>query len=234
MRILSDLGILFHMLRGMPASGSTAERLQAFYGPQAEAYDDFRERLLHGRRELITELQLPAQARIVELGAGTGRNMIFFGERLDTIASLELVDLCPALLAEAEKKAEGKPQVHTVCADATTYQPDQPVDCVVFSYSLTMIPDWLAALDNACRMLKPGGQIAVVDFTLGEKQSALGRWFWRRWFGHDGVHLNDEHGRVLRKRFPQHVMAEQMASIPYLPGLRVPYYRFTGILDTTL
>lgn len=233
MQIRSDLGILFHMLRGMPTQGTTAERLQAFYGPQAAAYDNFRERLLHGRRELINDINLPAYARVVELGAGTGRNMVYFSERLSTIASLELVDLCPSLLAEAEKKAAGKPQVHTICADATVYQPSTPVDCVLFSYSLTMIPDWRAALDNACSILKPGGQLAVVDFTLGEQQSSLGRWFWRRWFAHDGVHLDDAHKRLLLERFPRHVMHERLASIPYLPGLRVPYYRFIGTLETS-
>jgi len=34
-----------------------------------------------------------------------------------------------------------------------------PVDVVTFSYSLSMMPDWLAALDNAKRILRPGGQI---------------------------------------------------------------------------
>ena len=35
------------------------------------------------------------------------------------------------------------------------------VDVVTFSYALTMIPDWRAAIRNAFRMLKPGGRIGV-------------------------------------------------------------------------
>ena len=31
-----------------------------------------------------------------------------------------------------------------------------------FSYTLSMIPDWFAALENARRLLKPGGTIGVV------------------------------------------------------------------------
>ena len=50
-------------------------------------------------------------------------------------------------------------------ADATRFRPPEgAADVVTFSYSLTMIPDWFAALENAAAMLKPGGTIGVVDF----------------------------------------------------------------------
>ena len=57
------------------------------------------------------------------------------------------------------------------------------VDVVTFSYALTMIPDWRAAIRNAFRMLKPGGHIAVCDFTVTKEQwmgmSALWTWIFR-------------------------------------------------------
>ena len=39
----------------------------------------------------------------------------------------------------------------TCLADATKYRPDEPVNVVTFSYSLTMIPDWFAAIDLSLR-----------------------------------------------------------------------------------
>ncbi|NEX21149.1 SAM-dependent methyltransferase, partial [Thiorhodococcus mannitoliphagus] len=50
--IATDARILMRLLLGQPRRGSHAERLQAFYAPQAADYDRFRERLLHGREAL--------------------------------------------------------------------------------------------------------------------------------------------------------------------------------------
>jgi len=94
----ADLRTLLRLLRGHPRRCSQAERLQAFYGPQAHHYDAFRERLLPGRRALIERLAVPAGARVVEIGGGTGRNLAFFGPRLAKLERFDLVDLCPALL----------------------------------------------------------------------------------------------------------------------------------------
>jgi S-adenosylmethionine-diacylgycerolhomoserine-N-methlytransferase len=233
-----DVQVLASLVRGQPRTGSHAERLQAFYAPQAARYDAFREGLLHGRRELIDWMDPPPGARVVELGGGTGRNLDLLGDRLNGLASLELVDLCPALLAQARVRTRGLSNVRTVEADATTYRPAQPVDLVYFSYSLTMIPDWRAALDNALGMLRTGGTLGVVDFYISERDpapglarhGALSRWFWPRWFGHDGVRPNPAHLSALRRLLPDHQLREHLAPVPYLPGLRVPYYVFVGRL----
>ncbi|HJU40673.1 MAG TPA: methyltransferase domain-containing protein [Tahibacter sp.] len=232
----ADLGVLARMLRGMPRDLSHGERLEAFYAPQAEHYDAFRERLLHGRRELVASLPLPDGAHVVELGGGTGRNVEFFESRMANIARIDVVDLCPALVAQARRRSANDTRVHVSLADATTWQPTQPVDCVYFSYALTMIPPWRAAIANAIAMLKPGGTLGVVDFYVSDKNPAPGlvrhgaltRRFWPAWFGHDGVKLSAEPLAELRARLPQHTLAECRAPVPYLPLLRVPYYRFVG------
>jgi S-adenosylmethionine-diacylgycerolhomoserine-N-methlytransferase len=235
-RVIGDLSSLRHLLRGMPRRRSHAARLQAFYAPQAERYDAFRERLLHGREGMIQALCPAAGARVVELGAGTGRNLAFFGEALRTFASVELVDLCPALIERARARAAALPNVRVVEADASSYRPGAPADCVYFSYALTMIPDWRGALANAIRMLKPGGRLGVVDFYVSPRRappgaaqhSALARGLWPLWFAHDGVRLDAQHLPALRRMLPACRVAEGLASVPDLPGLRVPYYVFVG------
>lgn len=233
---LADARILLHLVRGQRRDGSHAERLEDFYGPQAEQYDAFRERLLHGRERLMELLDPAPGERVVELGAGTGRNLGFLGERLAGLAQVDLVDLCPALLEQARRRTRGMENVQVVEADAVGYRPLEPVDRVYFSYSLTMIPDWEGALRNAIGMLKPGGSLGVVDFYVSDADPAPGlvrhgpltRWFWPRWFGHDGVHPNPAHLRLLRTLLPDHVLEESRAPVPYLPGPRVPYYCFVG------
>lgn len=232
----TDARVLLQLLRGQPGGGSHADRLQAFYGPQADRYDAFRERLLHGRRELIDRLDPPAGGTVVELGGGTGRNLLFFGPRLAAFGQVILVDLCPALLEQARARTRDMARVQVIEADAVTWRPDRPVDCVYFSYALTMIPDWRGALDNALAMLKPGGLLGVVDFYVagsdpGPQRARHGRftrWFWPRWFGHDGVHLDPRQLAYLGALLPEHQLRESRAPVPYLPRLRVPYYTFVG------
>ncbi len=231
-----DLRILLSLLRGLPRGGSHAENLQAFYGPQAEHYDAFRERLLAGRRELIRMLAPPGGARVVELGGGTGQNLTYFGDGLARLESVEIVDLCPALIARARRRAADWPNVRVIEADATTYRPAQPADCVYLSYALTMIPDWKAVIDNAIAMLRPGGLLGVVDFYVSAaspppgavRHGAFTRFFWPRWFAHDGVHPSPDHLARLRALLPDHAVRECRAPVPYLPGMRVPYYIFVG------
>jgi S-adenosylmethionine-diacylglycerol 3-amino-3-carboxypropyl transferase len=226
--LAADARTLWRLLRGQPRQGSHAERLEAFYAPQAATYDAFRARLLHGRDEMIDRLEIPHGAHVVELGCGTGSSLEILGERIDQVAHMDLVDLCPALLAVARQRAAKLSQVSVIEADATNWQPQQSVDCVFLSYALTMMPAWRKVIDNACQMLTPGGRLGVVDFHLPAHGSRLGNACWRQWFGHDGVHLSADHLATLQQTFPAHISAERRAPVPYLPGLRAPYYWFVG------
>jgi S-adenosylmethionine-diacylgycerolhomoserine-N-methlytransferase len=234
--LIADSRVLLQMLRGQSRQGTAAERLQAFYAPQASQYDAFRARLLHGREELIDRLVTPPQGTVVELGGGTGSNIDRFGRRMQQLRRYTLVDLCPALLEQAGTRARVHRNVELVEGDVTRYRPSELVDCVFFSYALTMIDDWRAALLNATAMLKPGGTLGVVDFYVSaarprpgfERHAGWQRWLWRRWFAHDGVRLSPVHLEALSDALPDHVRLERQGPLPYIPGLRVPYYVFVG------
>ena len=85
------------------------------------------------------------------------------------------VDLTPSLVNMAKKRVAGHGWddglVNVICGDATDPKlPGLPkagtVDVVTFSYSMTMIPNWEDAIDNALRLLKKGGRLCVCDFTV--------------------------------------------------------------------
>jgi len=62
-------------------------------------------------------------------------------------------------------------QVEIILGDATDPKleglpPSGSCDVVSISYAVTMIPNWKDVLQNAYRLLKPGGHICVCDFTL--------------------------------------------------------------------
>lgn len=236
----ADLRTAWRLLRGQPDGADHRARLDGFYADQAADYDRFRERLLHGRAELCAEFagMLPDGACVAEVGAGTGRNLEFLAAHLPRWRRVWAVDLCTSLLARCRNRvaARGWGNVITEEADATRWPSPEPLDAVLFSYSLTMIPDWFAAIDAALVNLRPSGLVAVVDFTVPRRHPDLGlarrggfaRWFWPAWFGHDGVRPNPDHLPYLRRRFAQVSLHEGAGAVPLLPGLRAPWYRFIG------
>jgi S-adenosylmethionine-diacylgycerolhomoserine-N-methlytransferase len=234
---IADARTLWRMLRGQPPGAALRDRLEGYYAPQADRYDAFRERMLHGRRELVARLPIGPGMTVVEMGGGTGRNLDFFGDRLAAFARYELVELSPSMASRARARAHDRANVAVVEADAVTHRPARgAVDCVLFSYSLTMIPDWFRAVDNAFAMLRHGGVIGVVDFHVARRHPTAGRarhgagtrLLWPLWFAHDGVYLSPDHLPYLQSRFDLLCCEERRGAVPYLPGLRVPWYLFVG------
>jgi S-adenosylmethionine-diacylgycerolhomoserine-N-methlytransferase len=239
MSLLTELRTLYHLTCTRARGHSHAERLESFYRGQADGYDAFRRRLLHGREEMMAGLDIRPGERLLDLGGGTGANLEFLGDRLALLESAHVVDLCPSLLEAARRRAarHGWANVHTVLADVTTYQPEHaPVDLVTFSYSLTMVPNWFQALERAHALLRPGGMIGVVDFYVARKWPAEGtrrqwgltRWFWRTWFGMDNVFLSPDHLPWLQAHFETVRLEERRGRVPYLLGLKAPHYIFLG------
>lgn len=238
MGFLSDVRVLLHLARSGGKGGSHAERLEHFYSGQAGFYDDFRKRLLRGREDLFAALDVPEGGVWLDFGGGTGASLDFMGDKRERLAAARVVDLSPSLLEVAKERIaeRGYRNAETVEADVTRYVPPEgQADLVTFSYSLTMIPDWFAAIDQARRILKPGGCIGVVDFFVCRKHGTGGqshpwgtRSFWPLWFATDNVFLSPDHAPYLRGRFESLHFSAHRAKLPYLPIVRAPYYRFVG------
>ena len=239
MAFFSDMKILYHMLFKRVRGDDHAQRMESFYGGQAKSYDDFRKRLLKGRELLWSKIPKPEGGVWVDMGGGTGANIENFGQDIDQLRQIQVVDLSSSLLKVATDRFQQKGWTNAVAieADATTYRPELgPVDVVTFSYSLTMIPDWFAAIENAAEMLKPGGLIGVVDFYVGRKYPPpelkkhrwLARTLWQPWFATDNVFPSPDHLPFLRYRFEQQFLLEDRFRMPYVPFLKTPYYVFVG------
>ncbi len=239
MGLLSDLKVLYHLTMKPIRGGSHAERLESFYSGQADAYDNFRKRLLKGRQEMWDAVPMESDSIWVDMGGGTGGNLGYFGDRMDEVKKAYVVDLSPSLLqvADARIQENGWTNCETVEADATTFCPPEGyADVVTFSYSLTMIPDWFAAIDNAVSMLRDGGLIGVVDFYVSRKHPMDGlkrhswftRNFWPTWFSNDNVFPSSDHVPYLHRRFEPVHFEENRAKVPYIPFIRTPYYAFIG------
>lgn len=239
MGFISDLKILYHMVCAKNNGVNHEQRLENFYSSQMDHYDDFRRRLLHGREQMMGLLPFSKGANLIDMGGGTGHNIEALAPRLNILNSVVIVDLCNSLLNIAKKRIKNKKwgNVSTAHADATQFKPEfQKADAITFSYSLTMIPNWFEAINHAYSLLKPGGIIGVVDFYVSRKwvsknntkHSALTRAFWPNWFAYDNVFLSQDHLPYLQSKFQALNLIEKKGFVPYMFGLKAPYYIFIG------
>ncbi len=182
----------------LPSARSTETAVERYYRLHARIYDLTRWTFLFGRSAILRRaLGSPPPQRVLEVGCGTGRNLVELG-RLLPPAQLTGLDLSEAMLARARRRTAPLGERVTL----VRHRYDAPVapksgyDLVLFSYALTMFnPGFEAAIEAAARDLAPGGRIAVVDF-----HDTRWRWF-SRWMGVNHVRMDAQLRPLLRRRF---------------------------------
>jgi S-adenosylmethionine-diacylgycerolhomoserine-N-methlytransferase len=153
-------------MSGTTEHGALMDRV---YRHQRYIYDLTRKYYLFGRDRLIREMALKPGDRLVEIGCGTARNLVRLA-RLYPEARLYGLDASQEMLktaAEHLRRAGLEERVTLVHAYAEELSPalfGGPFEACLFSYSLSMIPDWKQAIKAAQASLAPGGKVHVVDF----------------------------------------------------------------------
>jgi S-adenosylmethionine-diacylgycerolhomoserine-N-methlytransferase len=156
--------------------------MDRIYRRQRRIYDLTRRYFLLGRDTLIERMELEEGDRVLEIGCGTARNLIHLARRYPSV-QLFGIDASSEMLKSARSKAaragiQNQIQVEHCLAEefspGTIFGSEEPFDTVFFSYSLSMIPKWQAALDRGLLNLRTGRSLWVVDFW---DQSGLPGWF---------------------------------------------------------
>jgi len=162
-------------------------RMERYYRLHSKIYDATRWSFLFGRKTMIQRISAIKQpANILEIGCGTGKNLINLG-RAFPYATLSGLDISASMLKVAHQNLgllAGRVNLLKTAYDRPL-QPERPYNLILFSYSLSMMnPDWNRAIKYAEADLAPGGLIAVVDF----HDSA---WpFFKRWMGVNHVRMD--------------------------------------------
>ncbi|CAN5767896.1 class I SAM-dependent methyltransferase [soil metagenome] len=175
-----------------------AALMDRVYRRQRHVYDFTRKYYLLGRDRLIEDLAPPPGGRVLEIGCGTARNLIA-AARAWPEARLYGIDISSEMLETARQevsRAGLTARIALARADATAFDPAVlfGVPCfsrAFFSYSLSMIPGWTAALAQGLAWLSPDGELHIVDFG---GQEALPAWFrvgLRRWLARFHVSPRD-------------------------------------------
>jgi S-adenosylmethionine-diacylgycerolhomoserine-N-methlytransferase len=141
------------------------------YRRQRHFYDLTRKYYLLGRDRLVRQLDAKPGERVIEIGCGTARNLIRIAETypgtklfgLD--ASAEMLRTAHEAVSRAGL-ADRIVLKHALAEQLTPqlFGSEQKFDHAIFSYSLSMIPDWRAAIGTAGKAVRAEGFIHVVDF----------------------------------------------------------------------
>jgi len=120
-------------------------------------------------RWVFDQMDVPADARVLELGSGPGRLWIENANRIPLGWRIVLSDLSPGMVAEAQANlatAGRSFQLEQVDAQAIPF-PDADFDVVIANHMLYHVPDRARALAEIRRVLRPGGQLYAT--TVGEQ-----------------------------------------------------------------
>jgi S-adenosylmethionine-diacylgycerolhomoserine-N-methlytransferase len=150
--------------------------MDRIYRRQRHFYDLTRKYYLLGRDDLIAGLDAGPGMRVLEVGCGTGRNLIVAARRFPE-ARFTGLDISAEMLATARARIASAglgDRITLVEGDATDFDAaalsgGAGFDRVLLSYTVSMIPDWQRALAMAASALAPGGRLDLVDFGQQEQ-----------------------------------------------------------------
>ncbi len=188
------------------ATQDTASHMDGIYRYQRYIYNATRKYYLLGRDRLLDELRPEDGSTVLEVGCGTGRNLIHAARRYPH-ARFVGFDISRAMLETARTsiaRAGLSDRIDVYQADATAFDlsdfsSEAYAGRVFISYTLSMIPPWRQVLPQALEAVGPGGRLHIVDFG---QQEGWPRWFkavlfaWLRQFS---VHPRAELARELTK-----------------------------------
>jgi phosphatidylethanolamine/phosphatidyl-N-methylethanolamine N-methyltransferase len=139
------------------------EEVEDAYARWAPVYDAaFAAVMSPGRKAAAAAINRLA-GHILDVGIGTGLELPMFDERIKVTG----IDLCEPMLDIARKRvaARGLTNVEALLVmDAMSLNfPAASFDAAVGPYVLTVVPDPTRTLDEMARVVKPGGEIVLVN-----------------------------------------------------------------------
>lgn len=130
---------------------------------RAASFYDYAEGILElglrrWRRDLWARVPL---GNTLELGIGTGRSLRYYPPGAEVVA----IDLSPRMLARARRRSSRLGvNVDLRIADAQALPfPDASFDTVIATCLFCSVPDPVKGLEEARRVLKPGGQLLLLE-----------------------------------------------------------------------
>lgn len=149
------------------------EKLYSFYSP---FYDHIFGKLLGpGRRKAFRYLDRRPHQKVLEIGIGPGSTLEYYPPQTHVVG----IDISASMIEQAHKKAaqvnSGSRFDFQVMDAAQLQFTDNHFDAVLAAYVITTVQDPHRVCREIHRVVKPGGQIIVVNHTRCQNGSHLGR-----------------------------------------------------------
>lgn len=168
-------------MRSRSAGGDPADMAATWWARGfALLYDPFLWLGEHaGMRRHRRELLAQARGAVLEIGAGTGLNVPHYP---NGVAELILTEPDAAMSRRLAERADGRATVVTAPADALPVE-DASLDTVVSTFVLCTVEDPAAALREIRRVLRPDGQLLLIEHVRSDVRwrAALQRLLRRPW-----------------------------------------------------
>lgn len=151
-------------------------RLARGYSRTAPLYDEMAGHMyLAGIKRLLPKVRVPPMPAILDVGCGTGLNLVEAARRFGPARLLAGIDISPGMVAVARAKMStlGLPaQIVEGDAEQLPY-PDGLFDLVICNSVFHWFKNRPAAMREIARVLRPGGQLALITATA----PGFGEWF---------------------------------------------------------
>jgi phosphatidylethanolamine/phosphatidyl-N-methylethanolamine N-methyltransferase len=163
---------------GADLDNSTVEQTYARWAP---VYDLVFDKVMDAGRRAGVAAATKVGPRILDVGIGTGLELRYFGAETRLVG----VDLSEPMLRKAKRRALAGPacQVLGLCVmDAARLAfADASFDAVLAPYVITVVPRPEATLDELMRVVRPGGELVLVNHIGAERgaRAAVEHWIAR-------------------------------------------------------
>lgn len=166
----------------MAREAQTKQAMDNMYRWTRHVYDASRKYYLLGRDVLIAKLEARPEEHICEVGCGTARNLRKVAVRYPETHFYGL-DASDEMLRTARRALARYGLINQIPLEqafAQSFDPvalfklSKPLDKIIFSYALSIIPPWKESINHALELLPMGGEIHIVDFGAMEDQP---EWF---------------------------------------------------------
>lgn len=153
----------------MALPGTAPEAYQSkLYAEYSSLYDLVFARFFYPRiAGVIRELEIPAAAKVLELGVGTGLALRAYPRHCDVVG----VDLAPDMLEHAQERVRrhGWRHINIFEMDAMALDfEDSTFDYVMAFHVVSVVPDANKFMREAQRVCRPGGKIVVINHFRSE------------------------------------------------------------------
>ncbi len=158
------------------------QTVEKAYARWAPVYDVVFDKILAPGRRAAVAAAMRVGPRIADIGIGTGLELRYF----DSGTTIVGVDISEPMLRKAQERIRAQ-KMHNVFGlsvmdGARLAFADGAFDAVLAPYVITVVPQPEATLDELVRVVRPGGEVVLINHIAAERglRAAFEKWLARQ------------------------------------------------------